>query len=129
MQEIQINCKNNKKIYMNREYIKYSNVMKAFFEDEDYDDEENEINNFELDNVDSEMMNLIISIYKLRENNNKIDSFIDKLSIDTKFNLLSSCHYLDIKFIENKLYNIIIKILNNKSKDELEKLFDIKLYI
>lgn len=124
MQEIQINCKNNKKIYMNREYIKYSNVMKAFFEDND-EDYDNENNNLELNHVESDMMNLIISICNFKEDNNKIDSFIDKLSIETKFNLLSSCHYLDIEFIENKLYNIIIKILNNKSKDELEKLFDI----
>ena len=129
MQEVKIICKNNKKIYMNKEYIKYSNVMKAFFEDEDYDEEENYENNLELKHIDSEMMNLIISICNFKEDNNKIDSFIDKLSIDTKFNLLSSCHYLDIEFIENKVYNIIIKILNNKSKDELEKLFDIKLYI
>lgn len=129
MQEVNIICKNNKNIYMNREYIKYSNVMKAFFEDKDYEEEENDENNLELKHVDSEMMNLIISICKLRENNTKIDSFIDKLSIENKFNLLSICHYLDIEFIENRVYNIIIKILKNKSKDELEKLFDIKLYI
>lgn len=134
MQDIKIICRNNKEVYMNKDFIKYINVIKSFCEDEDEDyetkNEDNYNDYFELKSIDSIMMDLIISICKLREESvEKSDKFIENLCIKNKFNLLDSVHYLDIDFIENKLYDDIVKLLENKSKDELEKLFNIKLNI
>jgi hypothetical protein len=135
MQDIKIICRNNKEVYMNKDFIKYINVIRIFYGEDDDDDDEthNEDNNkdyFELKSIDSIMMDLIISICKLREESiEKSNKFIKNLCIKNKFNLLDSVHYLDIEFIENKLYDDIVKLLENKSKDDLENLFNIKLRV
>ena len=115
--------------------IKTSKLIKEIV----LDDDEILLDDIHLNQLEDDVLDLILKINNLFENNNfdveKLQNdnnylnYLDSLNNEMFFKMLSSVHYLDIEYLENLLCDKFIKLIDNKSKNELEKLFNVKLNI
>ena len=127
----------NNNIYMTNidTIIKTSKLIKEIVSDDD----EILLDDIHLYQVEDDVLDLILKINKLFENNNfdverlqndnNYLNYLDSLNNEMFFKLISGVHYLDIEYLENLLCDKFIKLINNKGKDDLEKLFNVKLNI
>lgn len=115
-------------------YFINSNLIKIVY------DNDNELTDIiELSNIRGDILEIVnymlIRFFKLGnnidnfKNDKEICNFLEKLDYLNFFSLLSSVHYMDIPFLENILCDRLSETISSKSKDELEKMFNIKLKI
>ena len=117
------------------EIVKTSKLIKDIV----YDDGEIIDDDIYLNNIEYDELNIILNINKIySENNYMIDklktnnkylNYINNLNIDSLFKLIASVHYLYIEYLEDLLCDEFIKLIDNKNKYELEKIFNVKLEI
>ena len=131
---INLNTNDNKIYKLEYKYLQYSILINVLF-DNDNNFEET-INLLNVDGKSFESIEYMLRYYyKLGDDNKNfrndvnISDYIIKLSIKDLFNLISSVHYLDIPILEDILCDRVGDIISSKSKDELEKMFNIKLKI
>lgn len=131
---IKLKTIDNNKYNLEYKYLKFSNLINTLF-DNDNDLEET----ISLLKVDGESLESIVYMLKYFfdsggddkefKNDINIREYIIKLNIKKLFNLINSVHYMDIPILEDILCKIVGKMISSKSKDELEKIFNIKLKI
>jgi hypothetical protein len=111
-----------------------SNLIKIVY------DNDNELEDIiELSNIRGDILEIVnymlIRFFKLGndidnfKHDEEIYNFLENLDYIILFSLLSGVHYMDIPILENILCDKLSGIISSKSKDELEKMFNIKLKI